>query len=142
MKTESRQRHMFWLPGSHPSTCGGSKQMTELSTTHSETCNFVLKLILMHLFTSLQVHSSAFPNTDTPLVCCSLMLLFFTYLLFYFRLRGKYTVAVVTGNNLASVQQKAAEDFIQSRLYGPGSCRTTSKEEPIMAQGLQKEAFL
>lgn len=51
-------------------------------------------------------------------------------------------MAVVTGNNLASVQQKAAEDFIQSRLYGPGSCRTTSKEEPIMAQGLQKEAFL
>lgn len=81
---------MFRLPGSHRSTCGGSKQMTELYTTHSETCNFVLKLILMHLFTSLQVHSSAFPNTDTPLVCCSLMLLFFTYLLTFLLLYCVY----------------------------------------------------
>uniref|UniRef100_A0A8D0A6N5 Nucleolar protein 7 n=1 Tax=Sander lucioperca TaxID=283035 RepID=A0A8D0A6N5_SANLU len=28
----------------------------------------------------------------------------------------------------ASFQQQAAEDFLQSRMYGPGSCRTTSNE--------------
>lgn len=51
--------------------------------------------------------------------------------LFHFRLDEKYTVTVVSKDSLASVQQKVAEDFIQSRLYGPGSRRTTSKEQPI-----------
>uniref|UniRef100_UPI0037E7596E U3 small nucleolar RNA-associated protein NOL7 n=1 Tax=Semicossyphus pulcher TaxID=241346 RepID=UPI0037E7596E len=43
-------------------------------------------------------------------------------------LKGNYTVATVRERSSASFQQEAAEDFIQSRLYGPGSCRTTSTE--------------
>ncbi|XP_071348537.1 U3 small nucleolar RNA-associated protein NOL7 [Trachinotus anak] len=44
-------------------------------------------------------------------------------------LKGNYKVATVKEEQaLASFQQQAAEDFIQSRLYGPGSCRTTSNE--------------
>ncbi|XP_067462868.1 U3 small nucleolar RNA-associated protein NOL7 [Thunnus thynnus] len=43
-------------------------------------------------------------------------------------LKGKYTVTTVKERASASFQQQMAEDFIQSRLYGPGSCRTTSNE--------------
>ncbi|XP_018534367.1 nucleolar protein 7 [Lates calcarifer] len=43
-------------------------------------------------------------------------------------LKGNYTVATLEERSMASFQQQAAEDFIQSRLYGPGSCRTTSNE--------------
>ncbi|XP_023252460.1 nucleolar protein 7 [Seriola lalandi dorsalis] len=44
-------------------------------------------------------------------------------------LKGNYTVATVKEERAsASFQQQAAKDFIQSRLYGPGSCRTTSNE--------------
>lgn len=50
---------------------------------------------------------------------------------FHFRLDKKYTVTVVRKDSLASIQQKAAEAFIQSQLYGPGSHRTTSKKEAI-----------
>uniref|UniRef100_A0A673AKU9 Nucleolar protein 7 n=1 Tax=Sphaeramia orbicularis TaxID=375764 RepID=A0A673AKU9_9TELE len=44
-------------------------------------------------------------------------------------LKGNYTVTTVTKEPAASMQQRAAEDFIQSRLYGPGSCRSTSKAQ-------------
>ncbi|XP_041658439.1 nucleolar protein 7 [Cheilinus undulatus] len=43
-------------------------------------------------------------------------------------LKGNYTVTTVKERELVSCQQQAAEDFIKSRLYGPGSCRTTSNE--------------
>uniref|UniRef100_A0A673AJZ5 Nucleolar protein 7 n=2 Tax=Sphaeramia orbicularis TaxID=375764 RepID=A0A673AJZ5_9TELE len=43
-------------------------------------------------------------------------------------LKGNYTVTTVTKEPAASMQQRAAEDFIQSRLYGPGSCRSTNNE--------------
>ncbi|XP_039999524.1 nucleolar protein 7 [Xiphias gladius] len=44
-------------------------------------------------------------------------------------LKGNYTVATLKEERvLASFQQRAAEDFLRSRLYGPGSCRTTSGE--------------
>ncbi|XP_029380835.1 nucleolar protein 7-like isoform X1 [Echeneis naucrates] len=44
-------------------------------------------------------------------------------------LKGNYRVATVkVVGALASSQQQAAEDFIQSRLYGAGSCRTTNNE--------------
>ncbi|KAM9349843.1 U3 small nucleolar RNA-associated protein NOL7 [Symphorus nematophorus] len=44
-------------------------------------------------------------------------------------LKGNYTVMTVKERAAsASFQQQTAEDFIQSRLYGPGSCRTTSNE--------------
>ncbi|XP_045908059.1 nucleolar protein 7 [Micropterus dolomieu] len=44
-------------------------------------------------------------------------------------LKGNYTVTTVKEPAaVASFQQQTAEDFIQSRLYGPGSCRTTSNE--------------
>ncbi|XP_070829813.1 U3 small nucleolar RNA-associated protein NOL7 [Chaetodon trifascialis] len=44
-------------------------------------------------------------------------------------LKGNYTVTTTTKERgLASFQQRAAEDFLQSRLYGPGSCRSTSNE--------------
>ncbi|XP_034411736.1 nucleolar protein 7 [Cyclopterus lumpus] len=43
-------------------------------------------------------------------------------------LKGKYTVTTVKERAAAASQQQAAEDFLQSRLYGPGSCRTTSNE--------------
>ncbi|XP_056276275.1 nucleolar protein 7 [Pseudoliparis swirei] len=43
-------------------------------------------------------------------------------------LKGNYTVTTVKGRVAAASQQQAAEDFLQSRLYGPGSCRTTSNE--------------
>ncbi|XP_006809594.1 nucleolar protein 7 [Neolamprologus brichardi] len=42
-------------------------------------------------------------------------------------LKGKYTVTTVKERTLASFQQQVAEEFIQSRLYGPGTCRTTSE---------------
>lgn len=45
-------------------------------------------------------------------------------------LNGNYTVATLKDEQAsASYQQQAAKDFIQSRLYGPGSCRTTSKKQ-------------
>uniref|UniRef100_A0A672GF45 U3 small nucleolar RNA-associated protein NOL7 C-terminal domain-containing protein n=1 Tax=Salarias fasciatus TaxID=181472 RepID=A0A672GF45_SALFA len=44
----------------------------------------------------------------------------------FFSLKGSYTVTT-TKAQTTSFQQQAAADFIQSRLYGPGSCRTTSK---------------
>ncbi|XP_026230696.1 nucleolar protein 7-like [Anabas testudineus] len=43
-------------------------------------------------------------------------------------LKGKYTVKTVKEQASASYQQQEAEDFIRSRLYGPGSCRTTNNE--------------
>ncbi|XP_054480533.1 nucleolar protein 7 isoform X2 [Anoplopoma fimbria] len=43
-------------------------------------------------------------------------------------LKGNYTVTTGKESTLASSQQQAAEDFLQSRLYGPGSCRTTTNE--------------
>merc|ERR1719357_1107592 len=43
-------------------------------------------------------------------------------------LKGNYTVTTVKERAAASFQQQMAEDFIQSRLYGPGSGRTTSNE--------------
>uniref|UniRef100_A0A3B5B5A1 Nucleolar protein 7 n=1 Tax=Stegastes partitus TaxID=144197 RepID=A0A3B5B5A1_9TELE len=43
-------------------------------------------------------------------------------------LKGNYTVTTTNDRTLTSFQQQAAEDFIKSRLYGPGSCRTTSNE--------------
>ncbi|XP_061879040.1 nucleolar protein 7 [Entelurus aequoreus] len=43
------------------------------------------------------------------------------------KLIGNYKVTVKP-SELASSQQKMAEDFIQSRLYGPGSLRTTSNQ--------------
>ncbi|KAF6720440.1 Nucleolar protein 7 [Oryzias melastigma] len=43
-------------------------------------------------------------------------------------LDGNYTVTTMKGGAAVSFQQKAAEDFIQSRLYGPGSCRTTNNQ--------------
>ncbi|KAI3374175.1 hypothetical protein L3Q82_006033 [Scortum barcoo] len=42
-------------------------------------------------------------------------------------LKGNYTVTTAKERASASSQQQAAEDFIQSRLYGAGSCRTTCK---------------
>nr|XP_040027059.1 nucleolar protein 7 isoform X2 [Gasterosteus aculeatus aculeatus] len=43
-------------------------------------------------------------------------------------LKGNYTVTTVKQSTLASSQLKAAEDFLHSRMYGPGSRRTTSNE--------------
>ncbi|XP_065809635.1 U3 small nucleolar RNA-associated protein NOL7 [Labrus bergylta] len=43
-------------------------------------------------------------------------------------LKGNYTVTTVRERASASCQQQTAEDFLRSRLYGPGSCRTTSNE--------------
>ncbi|XP_062285649.1 nucleolar protein 7 isoform X2 [Scomber scombrus] len=43
-------------------------------------------------------------------------------------LKGNYTVTTATERSAASFQKQMAEDFIKSRLYGPGSCRTTSNE--------------
>ncbi|MEQ2289497.1 hypothetical protein AMECASPLE_033651 [Ameca splendens] len=43
-------------------------------------------------------------------------------------LKGSYTVTTVTEREAAHYQRQAAEDFIRSRLYGPGSCRSTSNE--------------
>ncbi|XP_034470159.1 nucleolar protein 7 isoform X1 [Hippoglossus hippoglossus] len=43
-------------------------------------------------------------------------------------LKGNYKVATVKEPASATFQQQAAEAFIQSRLYGPGSCRTTNNE--------------
>ncbi|KAM6919778.1 U3 small nucleolar RNA-associated protein NOL7 [Lycodopsis pacificus] len=41
---------------------------------------------------------------------------------------GNCTVTTVKARVSVSSQQQAAEDFLRSRLYGPGSCRTTSNE--------------
>ncbi|XP_026169864.1 nucleolar protein 7 [Mastacembelus armatus] len=43
-------------------------------------------------------------------------------------LKGNYTVTTLKDRASVSYQQQAAMDFIQSRLYGPGSCRSTSNE--------------
>lgn len=43
-------------------------------------------------------------------------------------LKGNYSVMRVKDRPSTSSQQKAAMDFIQSRLYGPGSQRTTTNE--------------
>ncbi|TKS79341.1 Nucleolar protein 7 [Collichthys lucidus] len=43
-------------------------------------------------------------------------------------LKGNYTVTMLKDQLSTSFQQQTAEEFIQSRLYGPGSCRTTSNE--------------
>ncbi|KAM4727839.1 U3 small nucleolar RNA-associated protein NOL7 [Anableps anableps] len=43
-------------------------------------------------------------------------------------LKGSYTVSTVTDREAADFQRRAAEDFIQSRLYGPGSCRSSTNE--------------
>ncbi|XP_077412887.1 U3 small nucleolar RNA-associated protein NOL7 [Vanacampus margaritifer] len=44
------------------------------------------------------------------------------------KLEGNCQVTTVNSQTLASVQQKAAKDFLHSRLYGAGSFRTTSNE--------------
>ncbi|KAK1879232.1 Nucleolar protein 7 [Dissostichus eleginoides] len=41
---------------------------------------------------------------------------------------GKYTVQTVKHGASEASQRQKAEDFLQSRLYGAGSCRTTSNE--------------
>ncbi|KAL6103746.1 nol7 [Pungitius sinensis] len=43
-------------------------------------------------------------------------------------LKGNYTVTTVKQSTLASAQLQAAEEFLHSRMYGPGSRRTTSNE--------------
>ncbi|XP_027876110.1 nucleolar protein 7 [Xiphophorus couchianus] len=43
-------------------------------------------------------------------------------------LKGSYTVSTVTDRGQSDYQRQAAEDFIQSRLYGPGSCRSSNNE--------------
>ncbi|KAA8587624.1 hypothetical protein FQN60_016486 [Etheostoma spectabile] len=43
-------------------------------------------------------------------------------------LKGNYTVQTGKERGAASFQQQAAQDFLQSRMYGPGSCRSTSNE--------------
>ncbi|XP_029310073.1 nucleolar protein 7 [Cottoperca gobio] len=43
-------------------------------------------------------------------------------------LKGKYTVTTVKVRASDAFQKQVAEDFIRSRLYGAGSCRTTSNE--------------
>ncbi|XP_033960818.2 U3 small nucleolar RNA-associated protein NOL7 [Pseudochaenichthys georgianus] len=43
-------------------------------------------------------------------------------------LKGKYTVQTVKHGASEASQRQTAEDFLQSRLYGAGSCRTTSNE--------------
>ncbi|XP_043991245.1 nucleolar protein 7 [Gambusia affinis] len=43
-------------------------------------------------------------------------------------LKGSYTVSTVTNQGQSDYQRQAAEDFIQSRLYGPGSCRSSNNE--------------
>ncbi|XP_033991968.1 nucleolar protein 7 [Trematomus bernacchii] len=43
-------------------------------------------------------------------------------------LKGKYTVQTVKHGASKASQRQKAEDFLQSRLYGAGSCRTTSNE--------------
>ncbi|XP_010794086.1 nucleolar protein 7 [Notothenia coriiceps] len=42
-------------------------------------------------------------------------------------LKGKYTVQTVKHGASEASQRQQAEDFLQSRLYGAGSCRTTSE---------------
>ncbi|XP_035760259.1 nucleolar protein 7-like, partial [Neolamprologus brichardi] len=78
-----------------------------------------LKLILVYvrqsLFTKVKLIKRAF---------------FFPFivLVLFVSLKGKYTVTTVKERTLASFQQQVAEEFIQSRLYGPGTCRTTNNE--------------
>ncbi|KAM8850381.1 U3 small nucleolar RNA-associated protein NOL7 [Spinachia spinachia] len=43
-------------------------------------------------------------------------------------LKGNYTVTTLKQSTLASSQLQAAEDFLHSRMYGPGNRRTTSNE--------------
>uniref|UniRef100_A0A3P9Q7S1 Nucleolar protein 7 n=1 Tax=Poecilia reticulata TaxID=8081 RepID=A0A3P9Q7S1_POERE len=50
------------------------------------------------------------------------------FLLHHKYLRGSYTVSTVTDREQSDYQRQAAEDFIQSRLYGPGSCRSSNNE--------------
>ncbi|XP_012708975.2 nucleolar protein 7 [Fundulus heteroclitus] len=42
--------------------------------------------------------------------------------------RGTYTITTVTGGGVADFQRQAAEDFVRSRLYGPGSCRSSNND--------------
>ncbi|XP_061654770.1 nucleolar protein 7 isoform X1 [Phyllopteryx taeniolatus] len=44
------------------------------------------------------------------------------------KLKGNYKVTTVKPQALSSFQQKTAEDFLQSRLYGAGSRRATSSQ--------------
>ncbi|XP_077363454.1 U3 small nucleolar RNA-associated protein NOL7 [Festucalex cinctus] len=44
------------------------------------------------------------------------------------KLKGSHKVTTVTPQTSASFQQKAAEDFLHARLYGAGTCRSTSNE--------------
>ena len=46
-------------------------------------------------------------------------------------LQGGYTVKLVSELTLAAAQQRAAASFVQDRLYGPGSRRTTSRRTPL-----------
>ncbi|XP_061694458.1 nucleolar protein 7 [Syngnathoides biaculeatus] len=45
------------------------------------------------------------------------------------KLKGNYKVMTVKPQALAYFQKKAAEDFLESRLYGKGSRRATSSQE-------------
>uniref|UniRef100_A0A3P8RUW8 Nucleolar protein 7 n=1 Tax=Amphiprion percula TaxID=161767 RepID=A0A3P8RUW8_AMPPE len=44
------------------------------------------------------------------------------------KLKGTYTVRTMKDQTSMFFQQQAAKEFLQSRLYGAGSCRTTSNE--------------
>uniref|UniRef100_A0A3B5MQN9 Nucleolar protein 7 n=1 Tax=Xiphophorus couchianus TaxID=32473 RepID=A0A3B5MQN9_9TELE len=46
----------------------------------------------------------------------------------FYAITGSYTVSTVTDRGQSDYQRQAAEDFIQSRLYGPGSCRSSNNE--------------
>uniref|UniRef100_A0A8C7WXG0 Nucleolar protein 7 n=1 Tax=Oryzias sinensis TaxID=183150 RepID=A0A8C7WXG0_9TELE len=57
-------------------------------------------------------------------------------------LEGNYTVTTMKGGAAVSFQQKSAEDFLQSRLYGPGRLRTTNNQMLSLQnkRGSQKSA--
>lgn len=60
----------------------------------------------------------------------------------FFSLEGNYTVTTMKGGAAVSFQQKSAEDFLQSRLYGPGCLRTTSqKTYPHLSTFLFESCF-
>ncbi|XP_030608450.1 nucleolar protein 7-like [Archocentrus centrarchus] len=56
-------------------------------------------------------------------------------------LKGKYTVTTTKERTLTSLQQQMALEFIQSRLYGPGTCRTTSYVRGLKASSLATSYF-
>lgn len=58
------------------------------------------------------------------------------------RIGGSYAVTTVKQCSSACSQQQAAEDFLRSRLYGPGSRRSTCKEQPNIPAALTAAASL